>query len=239
MTPPPRVLLLCGGRGTRAYPHTVQVPKPLLEVGDRAVLHHVMDIYAAQGYADFVLAGGYKVAMIETFACGLPPAWSVQVIDTGEDTNTGERIRRCLDQLGPTFFASYGDGLGDIDLDRLLMFHRSHDGSATVTTVALPSPYGTIEPDIDGRVMRFREKPRLPDHQINAGFFVFDRGAIEGWPGDDLERDILPDLGRAGQLYAYPHPGFWRSMDTYKDSVELSAMCVDAEPPWMARPGGP
>lgn len=232
----PRVLLLCGGRGTRAYPHTVQVPKPLLEVGDRPVLRHVMEIYADQGFTDFVLAAGYKARMIEEFAAGLPSSWNVAVTDTGDDTNTADRIRQSLDRLTPTFFASYGDGLGDVDLDCLLTFHRSHAGSATVTTVALPSPYGTIEPDIDGRVMRFREKPQLPDHQINAGFFVFDQSAFTTTSGDDLERDVLPALGRAGQLYAYPHPGFWRSMDTYKDSVELTALCADGKPPWKVPP---
>jgi len=101
-----------------------------------------------------------------------------------------------------------------------------------VTTVALPSPYGTIEHDGRGRVTRFREKPQLPEHRINAGFFVFDRAALVEATGEDLERDVLPALGRAGQLFAYAHPGFWRSMDTYKDSVELSALCADGKPPW-------
>ena len=195
-----------------------------------------MEIYADQGHTDFVLAAGYKADMVVAFSRRLPSDWTVDVVDTGEATNTGARVLRCLDRLGPTFFASYGDGLGDVDLAALLAFHRSHAGSATVTTVDLPSPYGTIEQDSDCRVLRFREKPRLRDHQINAGFFVFDQAALAEHAGDDLERDVLPALGRAGLLYAYAHTGFWRSMDTYKDSVELSAFCGDGKPPWKASP---
>ena len=232
MSPAARVLLLCGGKGTRAYPHTAELPKPLLQVADRPVLQHVMEIYAEQGYTDFVLAAGFKAAMIDEFAHTLPRSWTVEVVDTGENTNTGGRVRACLGALGDTFLASYGDGLGDIDVDALVAFHEAHAGSATVTTVALPSPYGTIEHDEAGRVTRFREKPRLPEHRINAGFFVFDRAAIGAEGGEDLERDILPALGRAGELFAYAHPGFWRSMDTYKDSVELTALCANGQPPW-------
>jgi glucose-1-phosphate cytidylyltransferase len=229
-----KTLILCGGRGTRAYPHTLDVPKPLLEVGGRPVLSHLMEIYAAQGQHDFVLAGGYKIELLAAFAEGLPGEWKVDLIDTGEDTNTGGRVARCRDLLGETFFVTYADGLGDVDLDRLLRFHQEHPGSATVTTVPLPSPYGTLQLAADGKVEEFLEKPRLADHLINAGFFVFDQRAFSHWAGEDLERDVLPALGEAGQLYACQHPGFWKSMDTYKDALDLGVLCSSGRGPWMA-----
>jgi glucose-1-phosphate cytidylyltransferase len=227
-----KTLILCGGKGTRAYPHTTQVPKPLLEVAGRPVLLHVMEIYAAQGFTSFVLAAGFKIELIQEFAAGLPEEWDVDVADTGVETNTGGRIARCREQLGDTFFATYSDGLADIDLDQLLAYHRSHDGSATLTTVPLPSQYGTIVFGDDQRVSSFREKPVLGDHWINGGYFVLDARAFEHWDGEDLERDVLPALGRAGQLYAYQHRGFWRSMDTYKDTLELSSLVVEGKGPW-------
>jgi len=227
-----RTLILCGGKGTRAYPHTLEMPKPLLEVGDRPVLRHVMEIYARQGFVDFVLSAGYRADLIRRFAEDLPEAWDVQVIDTGEDTGTAGRVSGCASSLGPLFMATYGDGLGSVNLKELLSFHRAHGGAATVTAVPLPSPYGTLEWDGTGRVLRFREKPRLPDHWINAGFFVIGQRAFDLWTGDDLERDVLPALASAGELYAYRHRGFWRSMDTYKDALELSAYCRKGDGPW-------
>lgn len=227
-----RTLILCGGKGTRAYPHTLEVPKPLLEVGGRPVLLHVMEIYACQGFTDFVLAAGYRKELLDRFAGTLPGEWKVDVLDTGEDTNTGGRVQRARDHLGDTFFVTYADGLGDVDLSGLLDFHQAHRGMATMTTVPLPSQYGTIEFDGDGRVARFQEKPRLPDHFINAGFFVFDHAVFDDWAGDDLERDVLPALGARSELYAFTHHGFWKSMDTYKDALELSALCTEGDGPW-------
>ncbi len=229
---PMKTVILCGGKGTRAYPYTIDVPKPLLEVGERPVLQHVLEIYARQGYTDFVLAAGYRADMIEQFASGLPDAWSVEVVDTGEDANTALRILRCRDRLGDTFFANYSDGLGDVDLGALAAFHAAHDGAASLTCVPLPSQYGTLELEQQSRIVRFREKPRLPDHLINAGYFVFDQAAFETWPGDDLERDVLPALAAAKTLHAFRHDGFWKSMDTYKDALDLTALCADGDGPW-------
>jgi glucose-1-phosphate cytidylyltransferase len=229
---PTATVILCGGKGTRAYPHTVDLPKPLLEVDGRPVLRHVMELYAAQGYERFVLAAGFKHELIEAFARDLPPSWDVDVVDTGEDTNTGGRIRLCRDRVDDMFFATYADGLGDIDLEGLARFHASHTGAATLTTVPLPSQYGTLDCDDDGKVRNFREKPLLPDHWINGGFFVFDKTVFDGWEGEDLERDVLPALGSRGELYAYRHRGFWKSMDTYKDALELTKLCVGGNAPW-------
>jgi glucose-1-phosphate cytidylyltransferase len=238
-SPNVKTVILCGGKGTRAYPHTIELPKPLLEVAERPMLRHVMDIYAAQGFTSFVLAGGYRVDMIEAFASGLPTAWDVEVVDTGEDTNTGGRIFRCRHLLGDVFFATYGDGVGNVDLAALLDFHNGHRGAGTLTTVPLPSQYGTIDTDDAGKVERFREKPILADHWINAGFFVFDDRAFEQWQGEDLERDVLPGLAGVNELFARQHRGFWKSMDTYKDAQELSALCTpttnnpEGVAPWM------
>jgi glucose-1-phosphate cytidylyltransferase len=232
-----RAVILCGGKGTRAYPHTVDVPKPLLEVGGKPVLQHLLEIYARQGHTDFVLAAGYRVDLIAEFAKATSPStgWSIDVVDTGLETGTGERIQRVAERAGDTFFVNYADGLGDVDLGCLLEFHRAHGHAATLTTVPLPSPYGTIDLGPGNRVERFVEKPRLHDHRINAGFFVFNAGALDRAPGADLERDVLPALSAAGELHAYDHPGFWRSLDTYKDALELTALCDGGAPPWVAR----
>jgi len=226
-------VILCGGRGTRAYPLTEELPKPLLTVGGTPLVEHVMGIYARRGYTRFVLALGYLGdRIVDHFARrGLP--WSIDFVDTGLDTLSGERLRRCVDRAGETFFATYADGLADIDLDALLDRHRSHGDAATVTTVPLPSPYGTLDIDGDQRVSAFTEKPRLQDHWINAGFFVFRGELFDRHSGADLERDVLPSLASASELRAFRHLGFWRSCDTYKDLQELEALAEkDGCVPW-------
>ena len=228
-----KTVILCGGRGTRAYPHTVELPKPLLEVAGRPVLQHVMEIYAEQGFRSFVLSAGFKADMIREFAAAMPSDWEIDVVDTGEGTNTGGRVIGVRDRVGETFFATYSDGLADVDLAALLAFHESHPGAATLTTVPLPSQYGTIEQDPAGKIARFREKPVLSDHWINGGFFVFDARAFDLWIGEDLEREVLPGLGEAGELYGYRHDGFWKSMDTYKDALDLTALATGGRVPWV------
>lgn len=226
-------LILCGGRGTRALPHTSEVPKPLLDVAGEPILRHLMEIFAVQGCRSFVLAGGYLVEALRDFAATTPSEWRVEVADTGEGTGTGARVAACWPLLGDRGFVTYGDGLADIDLTSLMTFHLGHGRAATVTTVPLPSPFGTVEIADDGAVAAFKEKPLLREHWINGGFFVFERTEERFWHGDDLERDVLPSLASAGELYAYRHDGFWRSMDTYKDALELSALAAEGSPPWM------
>jgi glucose-1-phosphate cytidylyltransferase len=246
---PLRTVILCGGKGTRAYPVSLEVPKPLIPVGDVPILLHLMRIYAGQGFSDFVLAAGYRADLMAEFGRSLglhaegdrkdSEGWRVEVLDTGEETGTGGRIAGCFEatDLGSRFLATYGDGLGSVDISSLVGFHESHGGAATVTAVPLPSQYGTMEWDESGRVRRFREKPRLPDHWINAGYFVFEERALGIWQGDDLEREVLPALAEAGELFAFRHTGFWRSMDTYKDALELSALCEEGDGPWMTSRG--
>lgn len=228
-----RALILCGGRGVRAWPATADVPKPMLQVGDRPVLHHVMDIYARHGVTEFVLAAGYRHDVIEAYADRWPEDWKVDVVDTGDEADTGDRVVACLDRVGDTFHATYGDGVGNVDITALAGRHGTHGGGATVTVVPLPSQYGTLVIDDDGRVTDFREKPVLPDHLINAGFFVFDRDAVAACAGSSLERDILPALGGRGQLFVYRHEGFWKSMDTQKDVTDLDGLARREDPPWL------
>ncbi|HVB26338.1 MAG TPA: sugar phosphate nucleotidyltransferase [Mycobacteriales bacterium] len=232
----PTTVILCGGKGTRAWPATAELPKPMLTLGEHPVLRHVMEIYARQGHRRFVLAAGYRAEVIVDYAATLPADWAVEVVDTGEQTNTGGRLRRVLDRVDGTFFATYGDGLGNVDLAALLATHTRHGRLATVTVVALPSPYGTLELDRSGRVRNFLEKPVLPDHLINAGFFVFEPAAFDVAAGEDLEREVLPELGAAGELYGHRHPGFWRSMDTHKEVVELSRLAIEEGAPWLDLP---
>jgi glucose-1-phosphate cytidylyltransferase len=223
-------VILCGGRGTRAFPDTVQVPKPLLEVGGAPMVEHVMGVFAGQGCRRFLLATGYRQ---ELFTDRYGQDGRVRALDTGLDTDTGERVARAAPFCsGDRFFLTYGDGVGDVDLDALLAFHLSRPALVTVTTVPLPSPYGTLSSDASGRVTHFHEKPRLDDHWINAGFFVVERTALEHWRGANLETDVLPDLARRGSLFAYRHRGFWKSMDTFKDRQELQALAGSGRPPW-------
>lgn len=233
-----QTVILCGGRGTRAYPHTEVVPKPLLEIDGEPILGHLMAIYARGGFTDFVLSAGYLADRIQDFAAACPRAWNIEVIDTGVEANTAERISGVAHVLEGTFMASYADGLADVDLDALLAFHRSTMGLATLTTVPLPSQYGTLDIADDGSVGRFREKPRLHDYRINGGYFVFEHAALDYFEvGPDLERDVLPALSDAHQLFAFSHDGFWQSMDTYKDAQDLTAKAHSGGAPWIrARP---
>jgi glucose-1-phosphate cytidylyltransferase len=234
-----QVLILCGGRGTRAWPATAEIPKPMLPIGGRPAIHHVMEIYAQHGFRDFVLAAGYRHEAIEAYATEFPTDWQVEVVNTGEERDTGDRVLACLDLVGDQFFITYGDGLGDVDIAALLSRHRTHGGGATVTVVPLPSQYGTLDVDADDRVREFREKPQLPDHLINAGFFVINRDSLDPAVTGSLERDILPDLGRRGELFVYRHSGFWRSMDTQKDIAELDQLATREGTPWLPRPSLP
>lgn len=231
------VVVLCGGRGTRAHPLTADVPKPLLPVGDHPVLRHVLEVFARQGQTRFVLAAGFRGDAVAEYAQSLPPHWDVTVLDTGLDTGTGERLRRCRDVLGGRFLATYGDGVGDVDLARLLDRHAGHGGTATVTAVPLRSQYGTLDLDADDRVVAFREKPVLREHWVNAGFLVLEDRVFDAWPGDDLERDVLPALSRAGELYVYRHDGSWLSVDTHKDLLEMTRLAQEEDAaPWLRLP---
>jgi glucose-1-phosphate cytidylyltransferase len=226
------VVILCGGKGTRSYPFTEYFPKPMMPISGTPILVHIMRLYAHQGFTRFVLAAGHRMEILHDYFEGRFHDWKVQIVDTGQESDTGERIRRCQPHLGDTFFATYGDGIGNIRLADLLAFHRKASGLATVTSVPLRSQYGTVLSDGSGRVSQFVEKPVIREHWINAGFFVFEKRVFDAWEGTNLENDILPALVRRGEMYAYRHEGFWKSMDTSKDQQELERLYVSGEASW-------
>jgi len=233
-------------------------PKPLIHVGDRPVLWHIMKIYAACGHTDFVLALGYRGEMIKRYFLDYEPMsrdftialgdarqieyrvdhaeadWRVTLAETGATTQTGARIKKIESYLdGDRFFATYGDGVGTIDLNALLAFHRRHGRLATLTGVRPFSQFGIMETDGD-LVTGFREKPQVEGY-VNGGFFVFERGVFDYLAGPDdleLEKEPLQNLARAGQLCVYRHDGFWRAMDTFKDVQALTAIWENGEAPW-------
>jgi glucose-1-phosphate cytidylyltransferase len=229
------VVILCGGRGTRLQERTTEIPKPLVEIGGRPILWHVIQIYATHGLRRFVLCTGYKGELIERFVAeeAWPEGVEVECVETGQDTPTGGRIARVRDRLGDrTFCATYADGVADVDLPGLVAYHRAHGALATMTVVRPELQFGIAQLTDDGRIGGFREKPRL-DEWINGGFFCFEPGAF-GYLSDSsvLEREPLEGLAADDQLRAWRHTGFWDCMDTYKDAVTLNDLWAEGRAPW-------
>lgn len=227
-----RTVLLAGGLGTRAYPFTASLPKPMMPVAGKPIIRHVMDIYARQGFTDFILSVGYlKEVILDYFDCR-DLGYSIEIVDTGEDADTGDRIGRLRDRLTEPFMVTYSDGVCDVDLHRLIDFHNAHGGDVTLTSVPLRSQYGTVDLDPAGCVQAFNEKPILPQHRINAGFFVMNPSVFDDWPEGSLEQDVLPRLAGSNRVFAYSHTGYFKSMDTMKDQQELDDLIASGEAPW-------
>ena len=228
-------MILCGGRGTRLREHTETIPKPLVEIGGRPILWHVIRIYAEQGFTRFVLCLGHKGGLIEDFVQndGLPDGLEIECVDTGEETPTGGRIARVRDRLGgKRFCATYADGVADIDLAALLGFHAAHGALASMTVVRPQLQFGVARLDGDIVVEGFDEKPRF-EGWINGGFFCFEPGVLDYLTEDSvLEREPLERLAADGQLRAFRHTGFWDCMDTYKDAVLLNDLWEGGRAPW-------
>jgi glucose-1-phosphate cytidylyltransferase len=229
----PPVAILCGGKGTRMRSSGDPTPKPLVEIGGRPILWHVMSLYAGQGFTRFVLLLGSGGDRIEAFVDGLEDGWDVTCLDTGLDTPTGGRLHRAAHLLAEeTFMLTYADGVADLDLWALLRHHQGHGRLATMTVVRPFNPWGVAALDAGGRVRGFVEKPRL-DCWVNGGFMVMEPGALEVvGPADVLEQAPLAELARRGQLFSYRHEGFWDCMDTYKDTVLLNELWERGEAPW-------
>jgi glucose-1-phosphate cytidylyltransferase len=229
------VVILCGGRGTRLREHTQTIPKPLVEIGGRPIVWHVIRIYAEQGFRRFLLLTGHRGELIEAFVRKdrLPPGIQVECVATGEDTPTGGRLARAADRLsGGRFRLTYADGVADVDLAAQGDFHASHGALATMTVVRPELQFGVAQIGGDGIVEGFTEKPRF-DGWINGGFFVFEPGVLEHVRDDSvLERDPLERLAAAGELRGFRHTGFWDCMDTYKDAVLLNDLWSDGRAPW-------
>jgi glucose-1-phosphate cytidylyltransferase len=231
-----QVVILCGGRGIRLMPNTSEFPKPLIEVGEKPILWHIMKIYATYGYKDFILCLGYLGDKIrEHFSKpeNKEPDWNIEFVDTGEETQTGGRIKRIENLIkGDEFMATYGDGVADIDANQLLAFHKFHGGMATLTVVRPSTHFGILDVEpVKNRVLTFIEKPIL-DYWVNGGFFVFNRKIFDFINGDKdvLEREVFSRILEKQELYAYKHPGFWRCMDNLKDVNDLNDFWQKTKP---------
>lgn len=234
-----KVVVLCGGKGTRLSAWGDTMPKPLVEIGGKAILWHVMRGYAHDGFREFILCLGYGAEAIKKYfrsmADDVSAHWAIEFVDTGLETNTGGRIKRIEHMIrDPHFFVTYADGVADINMLRLLEFHRGHGKIGTITTVNPPSQFGEVVIGEDGLVETFVEKPPL-NRWINGGFFLFDREFFRYLREDSvLEREPLESLSRDRQLHSFMHTGFWCCMDTYKDTLTLNELCKNGPPPWAA-----
>jgi glucose-1-phosphate cytidylyltransferase len=237
---PDTAVILCGGRGTRLQEKTHAIPKALVEIGGRPIIWHVVQLYAVQGVRRVVLCTGYLGDQIAEYVASRP--WAahdieVEAIETGLDTMTGGRIKRIESTIdGAPFYATYGDGLADVDLGLLTTHHRDAGTLATMTVVRPELQFGITEIGDGSLVSGFHEKPRS-DHWINGGFFHFEPGVFAYLRDDStvLEREPLEGLAADGQLSAYRHLGFWECMDTYKDAVQLNDLWEAGNPPWQVR----
>jgi glucose-1-phosphate cytidylyltransferase len=251
-----KVILLAGGFGTRLAEYTNVVPKPMIPIGGKPILWHIMSLYSKYGHKDFVVALGYKGDVIKEYFLNyrslncdftvdlksgtLRPHqqdqvdWIVTLVDTGANTMTGGRVKRLKDYIGnETFMLTYGDGVADIDLDKLLEFHKSHGKLVTMSAVRPAARFGELEFDGD-TVSRFEEKPQLHDGWINGGFFVIEPKFLDLIEGDEvmLEREPLNKACMTGELMAFKHEGFWHCMDTKRDHELLEALWGKGAPPW-------
>ena len=253
-----KAVILCGGFGSRLSEETALRPKPMVEIGGRPILWHIMNIYGTYGVNEFIIALGYKGEVIKEYFLdfyainnditvdlssgattiyrnGDQYPWKVHLIDTGLYTQTGGRVKRLQSWLGhdETFLFTYGDGVADIDIQALLKFHESHGKLATVTTVRSPARFGRIVFDGD-RVTDFYEKPVSGEGWINGGFFVLNSGALDYIAGDETvwERDSLEQLSHDGQVIGYRHYGFWSCMDTLKEKNYLEELWNSGKAPW-------
>jgi glucose-1-phosphate cytidylyltransferase len=229
------VVILCGGRGTRLQEHTRSIPKPMVEIGGRPILWHVIQIYLAQGFRSFLLLTGYRGEQIERFVASerWPDGADIRCLDTGTETPTGGRVHLAAEQLRDRDFClTYADGVADVDLGALLAYHAGHDAPATMTVVRPELQFGVAEVDGGGAVTGFVEKPRS-EHWINGGFFCLRPTVLELLSEDSiLEREPLQRLAATGGLRAFRHDGFWECMDTYKDAVVLNDLWKRGEAPW-------
>ena len=251
-----KVVILAGGYGTRLSEETAVIPKPMVEIGGKPMLWHIMNIYSAYGFHDFVVALGYRGEVIKNYFLNFyyhqndlhidlrageiqvlqrsRSEWRVHLIDTGLNTDTGGRVARLRHLLtDETFMLTYGDGVADINMDHLLAFHRKHGKVATITAVRPSARFGEIILD-DERVVRFKEKPQTGEGFINGGFFVFEPRVLDYLDGDAtvLEGPPLERLAQDGQLMAYRHDRFWQCMDTVRDKQLLERMWAAGEAPW-------
>ena len=253
-----KTVILAGGFGTRLSEETVVKPKPMVDIGDRPILWHIMKMYSTYGINEFIICLGYKGFLIKEFFAnyslqmsdvtfdlknsrteihhnGTEP-WVVTLVDTGEKTMTGGRLKRVKDFIGKeTFCMTYGDGVSDVDMNKLINFHKEQGTLATLTSVLPPGRFGAFR--LNGKetkIKTFKEKPKGDGAWINGGFFVLEPGAFDYIQGDSIvwEKEPLESIARDGQLSAYRHNGFWQPMDTLRDKMVLEEMWKNGNAPW-------
>jgi len=252
-----KVVILAGGYGTRISEESHLMPKPMIEIGGKPILWHIMNSYSTQGISEFIIAAGYKAEYIKNYFInfyainndisidltngkttvydGKQPNWKIHIVDTGLDTQTGGRIKRVKKWLGDdeTFMLTYGDGLADLNFNDLLQFHSSHGKLATVTTVLPPARFGRLSLE-EFKVCKFNEKPQMDQGWINGGFFVLNTKVIDYIEGDRSvwEGDPLEKLAIEGQLMGFRHKGFWSCMDTLKEKNIMEEYWNSGKAPW-------
>jgi glucose-1-phosphate cytidylyltransferase len=230
-----KVVILAGGYGTRISEETGDKPKPMVLLDDKPILWHVMNIFAAQGFDDFIIASGYKSEIIAEWVAGLESPWKIEAMDTGLNTQTGGRIAQCMNKFPEEqVFVTYGDGLANINLTKLLDFHRGHSKKATVTAVRPPARFGMIESE-NGLVTHFGEKNQADAGWINGGFFVLEPSVSKYVLSDSepFETGALPRLVEENELMCYHHSGFWQPMDTRREKQDLVKYVESGKLPWL------
>ena len=230
-----KTILLAGGLGTRISEETDTKPKPMVLINGKPLLWHLMNTYAKQGHTDFIIATGYKGEVIHRWVSELEENWNVKALDTGENTQTGGRIKKCMEAFpDERFLATYGDGLGNVNIAQLIKVHESNPALATLTAVRPPARFGYVK--IDGvQVHHFGEKNQADEGWINGGFFVLDSKVIEyiGAESEPFETGALPRLANTNQLNAYKHQGFWQPMDTLREKLDLEKLATLNPMPWL------
>lgn len=252
-----KAVILAGGFGSRLSEETIVKPKPMVEIGNRPILWHIMKLYSAAGIDEFVICLGYKGWMIKEFFAhyylraadftvdlandsievhnGHAEPWKVTLIDTGPDTYTGGRLKRVAEHIDDTFCFTYGDGVSDVDIRGSIEFHRAHGKLCTMTAVQPPGRFGYFELGEDHeQITAFTEKPKGDGGWVNGGFFVLEPGVLDYIEGDKTwwEREPMRNLASDGQMVAFKHPGFWHCMDHLADKHKLDQMWSEGEPPW-------
>jgi len=252
-----KVVILAGGLGTRLSEETVARPKPMVEIGGKPILWHIMKIYSHYGFNDFVICLGFKGYMIKEYFSNYflhmsdvtfdmssngmevhqqnAEPWRVTLVDTGQESMTGGRVKRVASYLdNEPFMLTYGDGVADVDIAALVDFHKQHGRQATVTSIQPMGRFGALDLTADNKVLGFQEKPKGDGSWVNGGFFVLEPGVL-GRIGSDatvFEKEPLESLAREGELLAYKHPGFWQPMDTLRDKNHLEELWNAGNAPW-------
>ena len=220
-----KTVILCGGKGSRMGEATEQLPKPLIEIGGKPVIWHIMKIYASQGFNEFVLCLGYKGGKIkEYFEKNNGEKWKIDFVDTGENALKSERVKKVQKYVdGENFFLAYGDDLADVDLKKLLQMHEKNKMIATVTAVKIVSPFGILETNAKDEIVDFKEKPTL-DVWMNGGFMVLNSKIFDLLQLGELEEEVFRKLVEERKIQAYKHKGSWKTMNTLKDNIELNEL---------------